>query len=131
VRIRPSAGTTSFRPFIGCIPSNGGGGRALTGVTTRAAGIKPSNALFSVVVNARIRSRSQTVRASCPTTARLVGATHAISFRQGTAPSDGQRAAIHVTRISSRGGVVARVSATAAAGTRAELQVRSVCASVR
>ena len=82
VRIRPSAGTTSFRPFIGCIPTNGGGGRALTGVTARAAGIKPSRPLFSVVVNAHIESRSQTVRAACPATAQLVGATHAIAFRQ-------------------------------------------------
>ena len=131
VRIRPSAGTTSFRPFIGCTPTNGGGGRTLTGVTARAAGIKPSRALFSVVVNAHIKSRSQTVRASCPSTAQLVGATHAISFRQGTAPSDAQRAAIRVTRTASRGVVVARVTATDAAGPRAELQLRAVCVRVR
>ena len=131
VRIRPSAGTTSFQPFIGCIPSNGGGGRALTGVTAKTAGIKPSTALFSVVVNARIRAGAQTVRAACPANAQLVDATHAIAFRQAAAPAAEQRAAVRVTRAASRGAVVARVTATAAAGPRAELQLRAVCARAR
>jgi hypothetical protein len=130
-RIVAGAGTTSFRPFLGCIPSNGGGGRALTGVTARTAGIKPTTALFSVVVNARIASRSQTVRASCPRQSRLVGASHAIAFRQAAAPTVAQRAAIRVTRTVARGVVVAHVSSTAAAGSHAELQLRAVCASVR
>ena len=130
-RIRPGAGTTSFEPFIGCIPTNGGGGRALTGVTARAAGSKPSRALLSVVVNARIDSRSETVRASCPKAAQLLGATHAIAFRQAGPPSPAQRDAIRVTRTVSAGVVVARVTATDAAGSRAEVQLRAVCAKVR
>jgi hypothetical protein len=103
----------------------------LTGHTARAAGIKPSQGLFSVVVNRRIgSSRSQTVRASCPSNAQLVGATHAVGFRQAPPPSSAQRSAIRVTRTVTAKGVVARVAATDA-GPRAELQLRAVCARVR
>ena len=48
----PGPAATSFQPFIGCIPTSGGGGRALTGAARcRAAGSSRRSPLFSVVVD--------------------------------------------------------------------------------
>jgi hypothetical protein len=127
-RVPPKAATSSFKPFLGCIPTSGGGGRALTAYK---ASIKPSQALFSVVVNAPIRGATKTVRASCPASAQLLGASSAIAFRQAGSPSELQRGAVKVRRSTAGGAVIARVTATAAAGTHAEVQVRAVCARVR
>lgn len=128
LRSAAGAGTSSFKPFIGCIPATGGGGRALTGLTARAIGIKPEQPLFSVVVTSAIVQRSQVVRASCPRTARLVGATHAVGFDQTTPPTAAQRGAVRVTRSVVEGVVVARVRASASAGAFANVQVRALCA---
>ena len=127
-RVPPEAAASSFRPFLGCIPTSGGGGRALTAYT---ASIKPSQALFSVVVNAPIPGAAKTVRASCPASAQLLGSTTAIAFRQATAPTSLQRGAVRVRSTVAGRTVTARVTATAAAGTHAEVQVRAVCARVR
>lgn len=127
-RVPPKAGTTSFRPFLGCIPASGGGGRALTAYN---ASIKPSTALFSVVVNSPIRSAAKTVRASCPASARLLGSSTAIAFRQTAAPAELQRSAVRLRSSVAGRSVVARVTATAAAGTHAEVQVRVVCTKAR
>ena len=94
-------------------------------MTAYNASIKPSRALFSVVVNAPIRGAGKTVRASCPASAQLLGSSSAIAFRQAVSPTALQR------RSTSGRAVVARVTATAAAGTHAEVQVRAVCARVR
>jgi hypothetical protein len=72
------------------------------------------------------------VRAACPSKSQLVDATRAIAFRQTAAPSDAQRDAVRVTRITTAGStVIARVITTGAAGSHAELQLRAVCARVR
>jgi hypothetical protein len=130
-RARVGGGASSFQPFIGCIPTSGGGGRALTGVTARTAGIKPIQPLRSVVVDTPLRTRSSTVRVVCPSGSKLVGSTSAAAFRQTPLPSRAQLGAVRVQRVVVDGAVVARVSARAAAGRRAEVQVRAVCASVR
>lgn len=130
-RTRSGAGTTSFQPFIGCIPTNGEGGRALTGVATPTAGRKPAQTQFSVVVNAPVRGRSRTVRASCPTARQFLGSTYAITFRQPLPASAAQRAAVGVRRSVVGGVVVARVTATPAAGSHVEVQLRVVCARAR
>ncbi len=124
-RVPPKTTTTSFRPFLGCIPTSGGGGRALTAYT---ASIKPSQAQFSVVVNARILGAAKTVRASCPASAQLLGSSTAIAFRQATPPTALQRSAVRLAGSVAGKAVVARVTATAAAGAHAEVQVRAVCA---
>ena len=131
MRTAAGGGTSSFKPFIGCIPTSGGGGRALTGLTRAAIGIKPVQPLFSVVVTSAIVERSQVIRASCPRTARLIGATHAVGFDQTTPPSAVQRNAVRVTRSVVEGVVVARVRATPAAGDFAKVQVRALCARSR
>ena len=127
-RVPPKAATTSFRPFLGCIPTSGGGGRALTAYN---ASIKPSQAQFSVVVNRRIQGAAKTVRAACPASAQLLGSSTAIAFRQAAPPSALQRGAVRLRSSVAGKTVVARVTATAAAGTHAEVQVRAVCVRAR
>jgi hypothetical protein len=130
-RTRTGAGTTSFQPFIGCIPSSGSGGRALTGSTATGMGFKVGRPLFSVVVTAPVVRRSQVVRAACPAPARLVGSTFAVGFEQTVPPTRAQRSAVRVRRSVVEGVVVARVNATIAAGPRARVQVRALCARAR
>ncbi len=129
-RTRPGGAATSFQPFIGCIPTSGGGGRALTGLAAAAAGIKPSKALFSVVRDTPLRRSARTVRVSCPKGSQRVGASHAIAFRQPLPPTAAQREAVRVRRSILEDVVVARVVATPAAGFGAEVQLRAVCARV-
>ena len=114
-RVPPKAATTSFRPFIGCIPTSGGGRTCPDRV--QGARIKPSQALFSVVVNSPIVAR----RRPCGRRARpprsSSASTHAIAFRQVASPSALQRGAVQVRRSTAgESVVVARVTATAAAG---------------
>jgi len=130
-RAGASSSAPSFRPFIGCIPTSGGGGRALTAFTARAAEIKPAGSLTSVVVNQPLRGRVSTVRVACTKGTRLVRATHATAFRQAAVPTSAQIGAVRVTRLVVDGVVVARVRATGAAGSRAEVQVRALCVKAR
>lgn len=130
-RTRVGAGPTSFRPFIGCIPARGGGGRALTVVAGSAAVIKPTQPLLSVVLNAPIRRPSVTLRLACPGSTRLVASMHAVAFRQALPPSAAALAAVRVRRTLAEGIVVARVTAVPAAAGRAEVQLRVVCARAR
>lgn len=119
--------SSSFRPFIGCIPTRGGGGRALTSVTAAPGGSKSSQPVRSVVVQRPVRRGVLVVRVVCPSGSRLIGSTHAIAFRQEVAPSPAMIAAVAVRRTVVGRAVVARVTA-AAAGSRAEVQVRALCA---
>ena len=130
-RARVGGGASSFQPFIGCIPTSGGGGRALTGFAARRAGIKPTQPFRSVVVNARLQTRSKTVRVVCPAGSRLVGSTSAAAFREPVQPSGTQLGSVSVRHVVVDGAVVARVTATEAAGPRAEVQVRAICARTR
>ncbi len=128
VRTQTGAGPSSFRPFIGCIPTRGGGGRALTSVSAGGPGAKPTQPVRSIVVARAVRSRSLVVRIVCPTGSRLVGSTHAVVFRQDLSPSGEMLSAVRVSRAVVARAVVARVTSTAAAGPRAEVQVRALCA---
>lgn len=127
-----SAPGSSFRPFIGCIPTSGGGGRALTGTAARSAVIRPSQPVRSVVVSKRVRGNALTLRVACPSGTRLVGSTSAVAFRRESPPSDALIGAVRVRRVVVDGVVVARATATpTASGARAEVQVRALCARER
>ncbi len=130
-RTRAGAGSTTFQPLIGCIPTRGGGGRALTGIAARAAGFKPVQSLRSVVVNNPVRNGSRTVRVGCPTGSRLVGSTHAVAFRQPMPPSSLLLGVVRVRRTIVEGVVVARVTTMRSIGAQAEVQVRALCVGVR
>jgi hypothetical protein len=130
-RTGAGGGSSSYQPYIGCIPSSGGGGRALTAYTAGAPGFKVAKPLFSVAVTVPVVQRTQTVRAACPAPSRLVGATHAVGFDEPFPPSPSQRGSVRVRRAVVEGVVVARVTADAFAGPSARVQVRALCSRIR
>ena len=66
----------TFRPHVGCMPSNGGGVR----VPTASAVFKPGRPTTRRVHEVRVRPGSQTVVQSCAKGERLVAASHAFGF---------------------------------------------------
>ena len=82
-----ASGPTSFRPFIGCIPTRGGGGRALTGSPRVAAGLETDTAASGASSSRRVvRRRSRSCGSRARRGSRLVGSTHAVAFRQTVPP---------------------------------------------
>ena len=124
--------TTAFQPFVGCIPSSGGGGRALTGTTAPTAFV-PAKPIDRRVVRKRLVSGS-TVRVvqSCPAGTRLLGAQHAYAFRVGAQPGASLLDAVDVRQTVAGRSVVARASVDASVPRRlqVELQVHALCSKV-
>lgn len=124
--------TTAFQPFVGCIPSSGGGGRALTAVTARAAYV-PAKPIERRVVRKRLVSGGTTrVVQSCPAGARLIGAQHAYAFYVGAQPGASLLDAVDVRQTISGRTVVARASVDASVPRRmrVELQLHALCTKV-
>jgi hypothetical protein len=126
---------TSFRPFLGCIPQSGGGGR---GTTVYSPG---SRTLAAVAVRPRPPERrvrtlrvrpgaSRRLVARCASGERLVGSSHAVAFRRPRAPGAEMIRGVRVERHVQDGRV--EVSATRSASvprrTRVEVQVHLLCA---
>lgn len=124
--------TTTFQPFVGCIPSSGGGGRALTGATARTAYV-PARPIERRVVRKRLVSGG-TVRVvqSCPAGARLLGAQHAYAFYVVAQPGASLLDAVDVRQTISGRTVVARASVDASVPRRmrVELQLHALCSKV-
>ena len=124
--------TTAFQPFVGCIPSSGGGGRALTGTTTRAAYV-PARPIDRRVAHKRLVSGA-TVRVvqRCPAGSRLLGAQHAYAFHVGAEPGTSLLDAVNVRQTIAGRTVVARASVDASVPRRlrAELQLHALCSRV-
>ena len=124
--------TTSFQPFVGCIPSSGGGGRALTGTASPAAYV-PAKPIERRVARKRLVSGSTTrVVQSCPAGTRLLGAQHAYAFRVGAQPGPSLLDAVNVRQTVAGRSVVARASVDASVPRRlqVELQVHALCTKV-
>jgi len=124
--------TTSFQPFVGCIPSSGGGGRALTGTASPAAYV-PAKPIERRVARKRLVSGSTTrVVQSCPAGTRLLGAQHAYAFRVGAQPGTSLLDAVNVRQTVAGRSVVARASVDASVPRRlqVELQVHALCTKV-
>lgn len=124
--------TTAFQPFVGCIPSSGGGGRALTATTGRVAYV-PAKPIERRVVRKRLVSGSTTrVAQSCPAGARLLGAQHAYAFYVGAQPGTSLLDAVDVRQTVSGRTVVARarVDASVPRALRVELQLHALCTKV-
>jgi hypothetical protein len=120
-------GAATFRPFVGCIPATGGGGRVPTSVTV----VKPGRPTVRRVKTVRVRPGTATVVQGCAARERLVGAAHAFGFRTSRPPDAGLVSSVSGTR-SIRGG---RVSVTVRgdaelAGVNAVVQVQAVCSRV-
>jgi hypothetical protein len=120
-----SSQAATYRPFIGCMPSAGGGTRIPTAVTAFPVG-EPTTRR---VTQTRVRAGTSTVAARCLRGERLVGSSHAFGFQTRSAPSASLASSVSGTRTVAGGRVVVRVRADAElGGVRALVQVHAVCA---
>jgi hypothetical protein len=125
---------SSFRPFLGCIPLSGGGGRETTSydpasLSPVAARPRPPQRRVWTI---RLRpGDTRTLAARCAANERLVGSSHAVGFRRKAAPSAAIMGSVRVERSVQGAGV----DVTAVRGgaipfaTRVEVQVHLLCAS--
>jgi hypothetical protein len=125
---------TSFRPFLGCIPQSGGGGRETTSYTPFSAATPAAVAPQPPqrrVRTLRVRpGAGRSLTARCPGAERLVGTSHAVGFRRKAAPSAAIMGGVNVSRSVRPGSV--ELSATRSSAvprtTRVEVQLHLLCA---
>ena len=123
---------TAFRPFLGCIPTSGGGARGETAVR-RPTAFVPAKPLDRRVVQRPLVSGA-TVRAvgRCPAGTRLLGSDDAFGFRTEAEPGAALLGAVRVRR--STVGRTVTAAATVAASVprrlRVQLQLHTLCTRV-
>ena len=125
----PARKPTTFRPFIGCVPTSGGGGRGQTSVRHTTA-FAPGKPLDRRVVERRLLSGAS-VRATgrCPAGTRLLGTQHAFAFRIDDEPGSTLLNAVRVRRTSAGRTVTAvgTVAPSVPQGLRVLLQLHVIC----
>jgi hypothetical protein len=120
---------TSYEPFIGCIPTAGGGRRTRTSFQ-RTSAVKPGEPITVRIASLEVlpgRLGRATLR--CRAGERLLGSSHSVGLYTLAVPSRAQLAAVHVIRV--RRGEKILVSATRRGlptGMRAVVQVQAECA---
>lgn len=123
---------TAFQPFIGCVPTSGGGGRSETAFK-RSAAFPPAKPIERRVVQRRLLSGTTTrVVGGCPAGSRLLGADHAFAFRIGNEPGATLLTAVRTrqTVTGRRVSVVASVAPSVPQGLPVELQLHALCTRV-
>jgi hypothetical protein len=120
---------TSYMPFIGCIPTSGGGQRTRTSFQ-RTSAVKPGDPITLRVASLELLP-GRLVRATlgCKPGERLLGSSHSVGLYTVAVPPRAQLAAVHVIRV--RRGQKILVSATRRGlsnGIRAVVQVQAECA---
>lgn len=126
------AKATSFQPFIGCIPTSGGGGRGETSVR-RLSAFAPSKPIDRRVVRRRlVAGDSVRVVGRCAAGARLLASEHAFAFRSEAEPGASLLGSVRVRRIVSRRSVaaVATVAPSVPPSLAVELQLHALCTKV-
>lgn len=116
-----------FKPFAGCIPTQGGGSRGLTAVA-------PVRPLRLVVATTRPLRSGQTAAAvaRCAAGARLVDTTHAVGFLGRREPPALLLGAVSVTRTTSGRAATVRARFASVDDTRAAIvQVVAYCTAGR
>ena len=121
------ARATYFRPFLGCVPTAGGGGRETTSIDAAPRPAPPVRRVKTLRVRAGAGAR---LAFACRRGERLVDSSHAVAFRSRLAPSASILVGVRATHRARGGRVAARASRTAAVPrrTRVEVQVHAVCA---
>jgi hypothetical protein len=120
---RPSA----FRPYLGCVPTTGGGGRSTTAFQARPPGEPLLRRTRDVVLRA---GRPQSFSTRCGPSEQLTGSGYAVAFRGEAAPAIEWMDDVRVVQREVDG----RVVVTAARGfavprsARVEVQVQALCA---
>ncbi|MDQ3122491.1 MAG: hypothetical protein M3Q59_08150 [Actinomycetota bacterium] len=123
-----ASGARSFKPYIGCMPAQGGGSRVPTSVSVFPPGQPVTRRAKSV----RVRPGRATVTQACRAGERLVGASHAFGFFTRTPPSASLVSSVAGSRSVRDGTVRVRVRGDAeVGGVRAVIQVHAVCARAR
>jgi hypothetical protein len=118
----------TFRPFIGCVPGSGGGGRVPTSVTA----FRPGQPVTRRVKTVRVRPGATTVVQRCASGERLVGGSHAFAFATRTPPSASLAGSVSGSQQIGSGSVTVRVRGDAElASVRTLVQVHALCARTR
>lgn len=121
--------TPAFRPHVGCMPAQGGGGRVPTGVTPLPVGKPTARHVTNVVLVPR---RTRRVVARCAPGERLVGAWHSVGFASFLPPTSFAIRAVAATQAVVGGRVVVTArSGAAAGGQNVVIQAMAVCAGGR
>lgn len=116
---------TFFRPFLGCLPTSGGG-RGTTAVAPRP----PQR----VVRNLRVRAGAARAHSvSCGAGRRVVSSSHAVGIRRRAEPAADMLTAVSVTRANALDHVTVRARRSPAipAGVAVHVQVHALCAEAR
>ncbi len=125
--VSTSKRTEVFQPLLGCVPTQGGGGRST--VSARVTPVGPALELRSRIVIIG-PGQLKFAKVSCLTDEKLVGSWQATAFRVKQPPHLGAGTLVHVTRTTAGRQVV--VTATATDGlsidVHAIVQVGAVCA---
>lgn len=122
---RASRTAPTFKPFIGCMPTAGGGSRVPTSVSQ----LRPGRPVTVRTTTARVRPGTTNVVQRCSRGERLVGGGHAFGFFTRTPPSASLVSGISGSRRLTAEGVAVRVRGDAElAGVRAVVQVQASCA---
>jgi hypothetical protein len=118
---------TYFRPYLGCIPVTGGGGRGTTSVAAASPPQPPVRRVRALRVRAGIPAR---LVLGCRFGERLVGSSHAVALRMPSAPSASIMSGVSVLRRERGTQVEVRASRSGAvpASIRVEVQVHALCA---
>jgi hypothetical protein len=114
--VRGSPLGATFRPHIGCVPAQGGGGRTPTVHDALAPG-KPVDR--RVVQVAAPHNRS--LRARCPKAERLSDATYAIGFYGAVPPTAAAARSVHVAQTVKNGTVTLAIRSHANAVVQLDL----------
>jgi hypothetical protein len=122
-----TARAPSFRPFIGCMPSSGGGR-----IPTAVGVVRPGDPTIRRVTTTRVRPGTRTVTSACRGSEILVDASHAFAFRTPQPPAASVIGTVSGTRAVRGSRALVSVRGDAELGTiRALVQVHAVCSRVR
>ena len=118
----------TFKPYVGCMPAQGGGSR----VPTAATAFEPGTPTTFRVKTTRVRPGSASVSSSCRAGERVVGASHAFGFFTRTPPGASLVSSVRGEQSVRDKSVVVSVRGDAElGGVRAVVQVQAVCARTR
>ena len=127
IYVGTTARAPSFRPFIGCMPSSGGGR-----IPTAVGVVKPGAPTVRRVRTVRIRPGTRTVASACRAREVLVDASSAFGFRTAQPPSASVIGTVSGSRAARGNRSLATVRGDAELGTiRAVVQVHAVCSRAR
>lgn len=126
VSTRARPGPTTFRPFIGCVPVQGGGSRSQTVHTA----VRPTEPVDRRVTTVRlVPGVERLVVARCAPGGRLLDAAHAAGFRTSEEPDDALLGLVGLRRAVRGSSVIvrARLADDVPRGLRVEVQAHAVC----